>query len=235
MKNRIFSILMILLMLVSLSVTAHALDLPDVTRDDCTINVVLWDKKKDKGIVGAELVCYRVGYVNHDSDYNYHFYDIRTNDQIPDSALQSSDAADVYEYYAKAGYYSGEEYPEHFEKEGVYYFKNLPVGLYVVVQKKAAKGYSNMKPFLVSIPYMEDGEYVYEVTANVKTELWKEPEPTPPTSPPSSSVPPTTKPPKLPQTGQLSWPIPWLASSGMVMFAFGWWLYFSRRKDSYEG
>lgn len=39
---------------------------------------------------------------------------------------------------------------------------------------------------------------------------------------------------KLPQTGQLTWPIPWLASSGMVLFAFGWWLFFGHRKDSHE-
>ena len=199
MKKRVFSILLILLMLISLPITAYALELPDVTRNDCTIYVVLLDKEKNKGIVGAELVCYRVGYVDHDGDYNYHFYDILTDEQIPDSNLQSSHAAAEYAYYARKGKYKNEEYKEQFEKKGVYYFTKLPVGLYVVVQKKAANGYSDMNPFLVSIPYMEDGEYVYKVTANVKTELWQEVESTPPT------VPPTTRPPRLPHGAVRLW------------------------------
>lgn len=228
MKHRIFSILLILLMLITLPVTAFAHDVPDTTRNDCTVDVVLWDRELDKGIVGAELVCFRVGYVGQDSNNSYHFYDILTGEQIPDDSLQSSATAAGYAYYARKGDYKHEAYNERFEKEGVYYFTNLPVGLYVVVQKKAAKGYSDMSPFLVSIPYMEDGEYIYQITAKVKTELFHEIESTPPT------VPPTTRPPRLPQTGQLTWPIPWLASSGMVLFAFGWWLCFSRRKDSYE-
>ncbi len=34
------------------------------------------------------------------------------------------------------------------------------------------------------------------------------------------------------QTGQLKWPIPWLAGAGLLLFAFGWILYFKgKRKD----
>ena len=228
MKKRILSILLIFLILTTLPVMAYAHDVPDTTRNDCTIDVVLWDNEKNKGIVGAELVCFRVGYVKHDGDYNYHFYDILTNKLIPDNSLQSSTTAAGFAYYAKKGQYKDYAYNERFEKEGVYYFTKLPVGLYIVMQKKAAKGYSDMDPFLVSIPYMEDGEYIYEITAKVKTELKQEIESTPPT------VPPTTKPPRLPQTGQLTWPIPALVSGGMLLFALGWWLVFGSKKDSYD-
>jgi len=37
---------------------------------------------------------------------------------------------------------------------------------------------------------------------------------------------------KLPQTGQLTWPIPVLTVAGMVLFALGWWLCFDNRKGS---
>lgn len=227
MKKIIFSTLLILLILTTLPITALAHDIPNVTRQDCTIDVVLWDKKNDKAIVGAELVCYRVGYVDHDEDNNYHFYDILTNEQIPDSDINSGTTAAEFEYYAKKNLYKDYEYKEKFEKEGVYYFTELPTGLYVVIQTKAANGYSDMNAFLVSVPYMDNGKYIYDVTANVKTELKQNIETVPPTSKPSYGN-------KLPQTGQLTWPIPWMASSGMVLFAFGWWLCFGRRKDSYE-
>lgn len=39
---------------------------------------------------------------------------------------------------------------------------------------------------------------------------------------------------KLPQTGQLTWPIPWLAISGMTLFFVGWLLYKDSRKERHE-
>lgn len=51
-----------------------------------------------------------------------------------------------------------------------------------------------------------------------------------PTTPTETKPQETTKPtgPKLPQTGQLWWPVPFLALSGMVLFLMGW----IRRKES---
>ena len=90
------------------------------------------------------------------------------------------------------------------------------------MQNRAAEGYSKLSPFLVSVPYLEEGRYVYDVTAAVKSELEREPETTPP----------TTKPPqKLPQTGQLNWPVPVLATAGMMTLVFGWWLRGGRKKE----
>lgn len=39
--------------------------------------------------------------------------------------------------------------------------------------------------------------------------------------------------PKLPQTGQLNWPVPVMAAAGLTLFAVGWVLCFGRRKESY--
>lgn len=55
----------------------------------------------------------------------------------------------------------------------------------------------------------------------------------------SETTPPTQNTPsydsnKLPQTGQLTWPIPWMAAVGMTLFALGWWMYFGRREDDTE-
>jgi LPXTG-motif cell wall-anchored protein len=48
--------------------------------------------------------------------------------------------------------------------------------------------------------------------------------PSNPTTPQSPSTPSTTTTTKLPQTGQLNWPVPLMAMSGLLLFAFGWWL-----------
>ncbi len=37
---------------------------------------------------------------------------------------------------------------------------------------------------------------------------------------------------KLPLTGQLNWPIPFLAAGGLLLFALGWFLSFGRKRDS---
>ena len=105
---------------------------------------------------------------------------------------------------------------------GTVVFQNLLPGLYLVTQDEETHGYSKINAFLVSIPYIEDGVYLYDVTAKTKTALEKE-------------LPETTQPQdkdeELPLTGQLNWPVPVLAVSGLVVFMLGWYL---RKKDSYE-
>ena len=109
---------------------------------------------------------------------------------------------------------------------GTVVFLNLQPGLYLVTQETEAAGYSKISPFLVSVPYLEEGTYVYDVTARSKTaleqeisksaDLWED------------------KDDKLPQTGQLNWPVPLLAVSGLAVFVLGWYLRFGRKKDGYE-
>lgn len=89
---------------------------------------------------------------------------------------------------------------------------DLPAGLYLVVQVTAADGYSPVEPFLVSLPTVVDGAYVYAVDSTPKLELKKAP-------PPPEVTPPL--PPKLPQTGQLWWPVPLLAMAGLALMISG--------------
>ena len=72
---------------------------------------------------------------------------------------------------------------------------------------------------------MEDGQYRYDVTAAIKSELEREPE---------TTVPPSTQPedPKLPQTGQLNWPVPVLAAAGLGLFTLG--LILRKKEEPYE-
>ena len=109
-------------------------------------------------------------------------------------------------------------------KDGKATFSNLTFGLYLVVQKTAASGYRKIAPFLVSVPYLYRDEYLYDVTSQPKTDLEQEVKPT---SPPSSGGSGG----KLPQTGQLWWPVPLLICAGLGCIAVG---LFRRREDRNE-
>ena len=96
-----------------------------------------------------------------------------------------------------------------------------------MAQKTAASGYKKTAPFLVSVPYLDDGEYVYAVASDPKTELEREVKPTTPTTPHSSS----DSGGKLAQTGQLWWPVPVLICAGLGCIVVG---LFRRRRSQNE-
>ena len=114
--------------------------------------------------------------------------------------------------------------PKKVGEDGKATFSNLTFGLYLVVQKTAASGYGKTAPFLVSVPYLYADEYQYDVTSQPKTDLGREVKPT---APPSSGGGGG----KLPQTGQLWWPVPLLICAGLGCIAVG---LFRRREDRNE-
>ena len=127
-------------------------------------------------------------------------------------------------------------------------FSDLQPGIYLITQSLAARGYYAASPFLITLPYLKDGVWSYHVDAHPKIEPvpkpgrapvptpGKEPVPTPgkepvPT-PGKEPVPTSGKEPqtivnssRLPQTGQYNWPVPVLAIAGILMCAWGWYLY----------
>jgi outer membrane biosynthesis protein TonB len=198
---------------------------------------------------------------------------------------------------------------EKVSRKGTVTFSDLPVGLYLVVQKEAAIGYTDINPFLVSIPQQVNGKYSYTVDATPKVEGLEEallpplsgdvtdptpepsaePSPEPSVEPPAEPSPePSVEPPaepsaepsvepsmepsvepsvepsaaptatptttttitttttttttnqdmttvtKLPQTGQLNWPIPLMAAMGILLFVTGWKLTAKRKDDQHE-
>lgn len=215
--KRILCLILIIFVLSSLVPAASAYD---VDRK-CSIEVLV--KYDGTYVDGGKLKAVKVGYVD---PTEWVFRQI-TNDKI------ITDIGESKAVNAMVTYYNANKAtlkPVTIEVEdGFALFENLSVGLYLIFQEDAASGYNNLAPFLVTLPYALDdkGSYDYDVTVTSKSELKREAKtPTTPSKPTYGN--------KLPQTGQLTWPIPWMASSGMVLFAFGWWLCFGRRKDSYE-
>ena len=227
MKNRIFSLLLVLLTCIHLAISADAAELPEERPGGCSIEVTV--QFKGTPIKDGKLTAILVGYMDQE-DYNYFFRRVFKHDPIEDVGSWGSvnemelffrDNENKYEF----------RQTDATIKDGKALFEDLPTGLYLIIQETPSTGYSSINPFLVSVPFWDGSQYQYDVDAKVKTELTLEP--SKPTEPDKEDSGSDYKPPqKLPQTGQLTWPIPVLTVAGMVLFALGWWLCFDNRKGS---
>lgn len=227
-----------------------------------SIHVNLYDSTNNKALSGGELTVYRVAEVQRkNGNLSFEYcgdFDgcaIELGD-LTDSTL----AGQLQEYLSD----NAEGTVREVDANGNVNFYDLELGLYLVVQTKASKGYKPVNSFLVSLPMAEDGEWNYEVDASPKVGAYTpEPEtpPSPPNKPDKPDKPNTPDTPEnpgnpdnpvapgnpdnpvapgspdnpvlpghpdhpvmngLPQTGQLNWPIPVMAVSGMLLFAYGW-------------
>lgn len=217
--KRLFSLLLAILVLFCQPLAVFAHDYVQLDKADCSIEMLV--RYEGENITGGTLTAIKVGYVAED-DGNYYFRKEFTNDLLENISSPSlpAEMADFYNNNKKSHVFYTQT---QSVTNGKATFSGLGVGLYLIVQNKAADGYSPLNPFLVSVPYMEDGQYRYHVTASVKSELEREPETTSPSTKP---------PPDLPQTGQLNWPVPVLAAAGMAMLLLGAWLRSGRKKET---
>ena len=151
-----------------------------------TIRVTLYDSANDKALSGGKLTLYRVAEVkrqNGNLSYEYcgDFYGcgIALGD-LTDSTL----AAQLQEYLPQ----SAEGTTKTIDADGNVTFRGLELGLYLIVQTEASKGYEPINPFLVSLPMAEDGKWNYAVDASPKVGAYT---PTKPDTPPTPPTPPT--------------------------------------------
>lgn len=148
-----------------------------------TIRVTLYDSANDKALSGGKLTLYRVAEVkrqNGNLSYEYcgDFYGcgIALGD-LTDSTL----AAQLQEYLPQ----SAEGTTKTIDADGNVTFRGLELGLYLIVQTEASKGYEPINPFLVSLPMAEDGKWNYAVDASPKVGAYT---PTKPDTPPTPII-----------------------------------------------
>lgn len=219
MPKRIVSTIAAFLLLCSLCLPAYAHEVPDVNRKGSITFTMDWEGKK---LTNGSLTLYRVGDVS-ENDGNYFFTIVK---ELQESGLSLDDLTkkDLAQNLADQAAKSKLSKLTADIKDGKAVFTDLPAGLYVVTQteSQATKGFAPIAPFLISMPKNENGSYVYEITADPKVPLeTAPPEPTKPAPKPSG---------KLPQTGQMNWPVPVLAVAGMVLFVIGWMLCFGKKE-----
>lgn len=249
LQKRVPALLLAVLLLCTACVGAFAHDVPDESKKGTITVTMTYDGRP---VPGGALTLYRVGDIAQD-DGNYSFV---LNDAFKESGADLTDITSDTLAQELARYAANERIEavgtQRIGNDGTAVFEELELGLYLVVQSQAAAGYYRAAPFLVSVPMMENGKYVYEIDASPKVELEKAPvtppgepdKPTPeepdhptpdePGTPVTPGTPGTPTEPTLPQTGQLNWPVPVLVVLGLALVAVGWALRFGRKQSEHE-
>lgn len=227
--KRLKTLFTVLLLICSVGMPVLAHEVPDQTRKG-SIEITMHTDETTVG--GGTLTLYRVGDVN-ESDGNYAFVLTEDFEESGESLenIGSAELANHLAAYAEEKTLEG--LTQAIDDNGNVSFTELELGLYLLVQEEAAEGYNKLNPFVVSVPQMKEGAYVYEVDASPKVELT--PAPTPPLNDPDEpdvpEEPDEPDEPKLPQTGQLNWPIPVLTVAGLTLLALGWLLCSGCKKE----
>lgn len=225
--KKIIFLVLVMVFLSSVNVSSFAADVPNTERKG-SITVTL--KNGNKVVSGGSLTMYKVADVyESDGNYGFKWMEDFVNCSLHLDNIQSEKLAKDLADYAKD---NCEGVTQKISANGTVEFNNLSVGLYLMVQTENSKNYNSVNPFLVTIPLKEDGEYVYDVNASPKVEVETTTKQDAVTTVPSTEQPSTE--PNLPSTGQLRWPIPVLALSGIIFFVVGFTMYSSRRKETNE-
>lgn len=136
-----------------------------------SITIGLHAQEDNVPISGAELSLYQAGELYYDDGD----LAVRTCGAFASSGISLTDiqkeglASELAEYAAKHNV--EKTAVKTTDTQGKTSFEALPVGLYVVVQTKAAGGFALCEPFLVLLPMNEDGAWLYDINAEPKTDI----------------------------------------------------------------
>lgn len=218
-KFRIFLLLIILLH--GLALHVHAVEIPNANR---TGSLTLAMYGEGKPLNSGRLTIYRVGdIVQSNGDFSFALIP-----ELQDSGIVLDDLDDTVlpRILADQAQRRGLRPITVSIQNGLAIFSQLKPGLFVVMQEEAdaSDGFAPIRPFLVSLPVWNGTTYVYEVTAKPKVSIESIP-----TEPPETEPPKPTEP-NLPQTGQLKWPIPVMAVSGLAFLTAGVYLCFGKKE-----
>ncbi len=203
----------------SLSAAASENEMPDPDRIG-SISITFTDPETKKPVSGDNRIAlYKVADVKAENGFKFVYVDnFATAGEVPATGEELN--ADLAEKLSKIANEKGLDpdcAEQKIDENGNVTFTDLRIGLYLAVQTYQGSGNEKftISPFLISIPNKSsDGKLVYDVDASPKVEVNKETTPPPP---PEKHKPPR----KLPQTGQLWWPVMTLGIAGAALIAFG--------------
>lgn len=224
MLKRAVSLIFTILLLCTMSIVAFAHDVPDMEASgSITVHLKAGEQMLDSGT----LTFYRVGEIfQENGNYSFRLTEPFTDSGASLEDIHAPETAAKLASYAKQQSLSGTTVSIEQGTASLTIAQGQ-LGLYLLVQNQASTGWQPLNPFLITVPTMKDGKYVYQVDASPKVGNL---------SPVETTTPNTPKPvgPTLPQTGQLNWPVPVLVILGLGIFLIGWALRFGDKRNGHE-
>ena len=192
-------------------------EMPDPERIG-SISITFKDPETKEPVSGDNRIAlYKVADVKVENGFKFVYVDdFADAGEVPAAGEElNADLAEKLSKIAKEKGLDPDCAEQKIDENGNVTFTDLKIGLYLAVQTYKGSGNPafTISPFLISIPNKSsDGKLVYDVDASPKVDVAKETTP-PPHKPPT--------PPRLPQTGQLWWPVMALGAAGAVLVALG--------------
>ena len=251
LRHRLAAVLLAMCLVVCCALPAFATSANIVLGRLGSLHVRLYDTHNDVPLRGGELTLYQVASVKRTNGNLYFDYtgDFTGCGVVLGDLSDSTLADQLVKYLPAVPAIAAQQ---DVNEEGYANITKLPQGLYLVVQTEASHGYEAIKPFLVSIPMPDGDNWIYDVDDT--PDLPEQPDnpdtpvspgtpdnpvspgtpdnPVSPENPDNPVSPSTPDKPVLPQTGQLNWPVPVLACSGVLLFAAGWVLNRQGKKEN---
>lgn len=140
-----------------------------------SIRVCLDDIKTNRSNVS--LACYKVGSTDV---FEGHLNGFTVNEEYAGLDLNFNElgnidvhrsAADKLAAYLKENTGISASAAGKTDSEGVCLFSNLEQGVYLIVQNDGFNTYGTMEIFLMTVPYVEDSLYVYDIKTETKGEV----------------------------------------------------------------
>lgn len=156
----------LILLLIFININTKALENTIDLNKKGSINITL--KESGKNIDNAKITIYHIGdifikdnniEINKKKELNCDI-DLSNYDNILINKINNCINDNVIKY-------------EGITKNGIVRFTNLDLGLYLVSQKESVEGYSNIDSFLVMIPSLENNNWIYDIDASPKVNIYE--------------------------------------------------------------
>ena len=135
-----------------------------------SISVTLKETEGTNAIEGAEISLYHVASVSTENNKLIYTYNNEFKMCEADlSDLTNESLTDEINKCITNSSVTGQS--KITNKDGNVKFENLELGLYLVKQTNNVIGYSNIDPFMVSIPENIENKWVYDIKAEPKTDI----------------------------------------------------------------
>ena len=135
------------------------------------IKVTLIENSENVVVEGAEITIYKVAdATKYNNNLKFEYVDeIKSCDFNLEDLENSNATSEILKCITKDVL----SITKSTNDKGIVTFDNLDLGLYIVTQSNKVEGFSVIDSFLVMIPNVIDNEWIYDISALPKTDIYK--------------------------------------------------------------